>query len=484
MSKWNGYSVFKKHLGSIFRGKKEEKSYSGGPGESLYLGFLLNGWSTLSAYMAIQYYMQCSVLADGIDTLSNEIKNQPPLLFNKKTKEYKYEHPLLDLLKFPNADVTFQELIERFIIFYKVCGNAYMIATGPVEKPPKELFVPPSQCMTVTPGHDGFTSIIEINSQYASTAFLRQEVNGRFKFYDRERNREIYHTREFNPYYAINQNYGISKLAAIYYEVEQFIQSSRHNLSLLTTGTKTTGAFMSETNLTETQYSRLQEQMNAKYKGASSAGRSFILEGGMKFQEMGITARDMDFDKLYIRTRDGIYNRLKIPLAMVTTENMKYENLEKAIWMLYDNAVIPLMRTIYREMSDFLIHRYKDLKGWELTINLDDVTALQSRRIAEMKVLREIGCYTVNELRAIKGDEPLEGGDVLLGASNQIQIAKETGAESFVNPVTDKPDPGEKLNSSRNKFVELMRERLDNIGEKKYSLEEIEKIADGYGLKH
>jgi HK97 family phage portal protein len=482
-----------KKISQVFSRKQVQKKSFLYPsmGDSLYQRLIWSGWNILSPYIAIQYYMQCSVLADAIDTISREVKSIEPVIFDKRRERFIYSHPLLDLLAYPNADVVYEEFMERLCNYRYLTGNSYIIATGRVSKPPLELFVPSPQAVSLAMGRDGFTSQIELSNQYQSRSYNRYDVNGRFKYYDKDGVSEIYHIRSFNPYYGINQNYGLSELAAIYYEVEQFIGASQHNLSLISRGVKTTGAFLSKEPLSDDQYQRLQEQINSLYAGASNAGRPILLDGGdIDFREMGVTAQDMDFDKLYHRTRDAIYNRFKIPLAGVTTENMKYDNLEQSQIMLYHNCILPIAKSLFKEMNNMLVWRYDDLKDCELTFDMDSIPAIQVYRMYEMKKLKELGAYTINEIRALRGDKPVQGGDVILAAQNNVPVARDTNQETYVQPADDTPPDSPKGNvfllqhakDKRDIFMESVSKIQDGTGRSKYSQEDIRKLADKFEI--
>lgn len=471
--------------------QKKSDYYPSLGGESLYNRLLFQGWNILSSYVAIQYYQQCAPLADAVDTISREIKAIQPIIYDRRREKFIYNHPLLDLLKYPNADITYKEYIEKTINYYLITGNNYVVTLGDVRRPPLETFSVPPQAVTLVMGQDGYTTVIQITNQYMTREFVRHEVNGRFKFYDRDGDAEIYHMRTFNPYYGINMNYGIAPLAAIYYQVEQYIAAAKHNLSLLTLGAKTTGAFVSKNNLSDDQYQRLQEQINVMYSGSGNTGRPMLLDGDMSFAEMGLTMRDMDFAALEKSTRETIYNRFKIPLAFTSSETLKFNNLEASREVLYDQAIIPTAKLVFEELTNLFMYRYPGAEHLELTFDMDDIAALQDRRISEMLKLKETGCYTINELRALRGDDRLEGGDVILGNLNEIPVAKDPSVDVYLHPADDesqyaakvqKPPLKTRKETRREEFIRIMREKKDNMGNKKYSDDDIRDMANRNGL--
>ncbi len=428
---------------------KENLEVKNAVGVGFFEPFSWGGWGNMSSYLALQYYRQVSSLAIGVDKISDNVSSIAPIIWNKKEKKIVDEDSrkpslgILKLLEYPNADVAFGELIKRWVNFYKITGNAFLMATGDVMKPPLELFVPPSQNITLIPGKDGFTEKIMLNTGSFSEEFHRTWVKGRTKFYNKSKTAEIYHTRTFNPYIGGGvQNYGVSELCAIYYEIEQHIFSSIHNLSLLKKGGRLSGALINNGEpLSDDGFSKMQNQINAEYSGASNAGRIMLLESGggsgigsgLSYVEMGLSNKDMDFSELSRRTEQSIFKRLKIPLALIDTSSMTYDNLSTSLLAFYHDAVLPEAQHMYQEMTDFLMHRYPDSSEDIITFDIDNVEALKYRRLQQSKLKNDTGCYTINEIRAENGDPPIDGGDSIYRPMNLYPVA-ENKTPSHVDP--------------------------------------------------
>src|SRR5262249_1035675 len=149
-----------------------------------------------------------------------------------------------------------------------------------------------------------------------------------------------------------------SPMTPIFYDIEQFIKSGLHNMSLLARGTRPTGALKTKETLSDDAFARLQQQAEQFYSGPENAGRFMILDNGLEFEQMGMTHRDLDFEKLQERLTIRIYNTYNIPLPLIATGHMSYNNLETARLMLYDFAVLPIERRIDEELTNFLMYRY------------------------------------------------------------------------------------------------------------------------------
>ena len=69
-----------------------------------------------------------------------------------------------------------------------------------------------------------------------------KEINHDAHYFDNS-GQELFQSKSFNPVGDCNNFYGLSKLVALYYEIEQYNKAGAHNLSLLLRGGKLTGIF-------------------------------------------------------------------------------------------------------------------------------------------------------------------------------------------------------------------------------------------------
>lgn len=429
------------------------------------------GKQNISFYQCIRYYQQCAPLFSAIQLIADEIATINPYLYNKPTNQFIDDSPLLKLLTYPNMDVTGSEFFEQIACYYLITGNCFIVATGTVNRPVRELFVVPPQYVTLTSGADGYTETITINPDYLfAETFTRKEVDGRFRFYAND-DKEIWHMKEFNPLMGANNLYGMPKLMPIFYEIEQYINASIHNLSLLKRGARPSGAMVAQEPLTDDQFMRLSEQMDKFYAGSNQAGRLMLLENGIDFKEMSISNKDMDFMELKKNVTNTIYNALKIPLPMISTEHTTMSNMDIAKLNLYDNAVLPLTNRIFAELTNFLMPRYTQDKNIIITYSDDEITALQPRRNDDLIKIKDIGVLTANEIRKEMGYEPLEGGDSLYGPASNVPIASDVYTQD--QPQTPAPMGKDYIRAS-------LRKQFNTDGTPKYSERRIDEIIEHY----
>jgi len=379
----------------------------------------------VSLLLAQFYYRVISPVATGIDMIGDEFQAIKPLIYDPKTKEFTSESALLDLLTLPNSDQTRAELLGSIIRFFLMNGNAFFVATGDINRKPLELVsINPVYITPFSSLKDMFVDYYLYQSQNISVRFDRIEENGRFRYVNKEKNLELWPIRDFGDDYY-NRFRGLSRLNAIYLEIEQYFSSNKHNLSILKKGVRSAGILMSDKKLTADVRDDLKAQVNADYAGDVNAGRIFLLDGGIfDFKELSKSLKDMDFKDLKKEIAKSIFIRLKIPLPLISTENQKFSNMFQATLGLYDNAVIPLIEKIFNEMALFLFPRYGlDPTKETLWFSIFDVQALKERHIAGVLDQKEKGVITLNEARKqLNYEIEIEGGDTVYQPINLVPV--------------------------------------------------------------
>lgn len=396
-----------------------DKNYS-------FRGFLNDyGWHRLLSWDALRYYQKIEPLSSGLNKITDPMSSIP-LQVKKQDGTLSTDEPVLQRLNQPNSDFTWQEFLTQIYNYYKLTGNSYIIATGNVTREPLELWSMPPQYVEIKADRsDGYVEYYKVSYNSVVEYFYREEINGVFRFYNTARDKEFWHIRTFNPYYGANDLYGSSPLNSLYYELEQYEAANVHNYSLLERGAYILGILMFENVLPDDQYRRLKEQFNNYYSGASNAGKTFFADGAGKgdYKPLMQSNRDMNFFDLKKDTRLQIYNSLKVPLALVSPDHMTMSNYQEARLALYDEAVLPGLSRILKELSNFLMYRYSPED--EITYDENDISVIKNRNLDYVLKLKETQSLTYNDLRQKLGMDDIQGGDVLYQSNTLVQVGAE-----------------------------------------------------------
>jgi len=398
------------------------------------------GHHDLAAYATVSLFDQTAPLSSAVDILSSEFSSLKPIVKEKKgdKEEIVSGHPVLDLLKRPNADSTGSEFLYRLAAFYLITGNTYLTASGDVRREPLEIYGPwPQQISYIQPDDkDGFAAVFNLETQSGGMAYKRDEIGGVFRYYFEDWS-ELWQVKRFNPNKSMLV--GQTPVSAILPEIDWYNLSSTHNVSLLKRGarpsgilTLTAGKASEEEGgdvLTEDQYKRLVEQFQTKFAGASNSGKPVVFDipdREASWETLLTTNQEMDFISGRRDTRETIYVQYKIPLPFISSSRQTFSNMETANDQLYDNGVLPLADRLFEELNLFLLPRYKRSENLTLTYDESAISALNNRKTREVKEKGETGIYTINELRTMAGMEKLdEGGDMLYRPASMVPISRD-----------------------------------------------------------
>lgn len=421
---------------------------------------------------ALFYYNVTAPVATAIDLVNDEFKNLD--LAVKSDGTITTDDDIIQFLQHPNDDMVLEDFLEVMGIFFLVTNEVYIVANGPVNQQPSELvLVSPADVEVRKSRLDGLIEEISVQSSMGSqlggggsrVVFKRDGLQ--FRFFDDSKTHEIWQIKGFNSQLT---GRGRSKLNSISYEINQYIEMARHNLSLLKNGVRLSGmiSVKQDEPLSTDQLADLKEQISQFYSGAENAG-NVIVGSDIDFKEIGISPRDMDFMNLKKNVTTTIFNRYKVPLPLVMPEQMTLANMDSAKLNLYDNAVLPFANRMFAELTAFLGQRFGMAENAKLVPFLDTITALRPRNMATLKLRKDLGSLTINEIRAELGLEPIPiGGDSVFIPGNLVPAG--------TAPLQRVAETQKAVKTSREGFQKLMQGQKDIKGRRSYSNEKIDKL--------
>jgi phage portal protein BeeE len=109
-----------------------------------------------------------------------------------------------------------------------------------------------------------------------------------------------------------------------------------------------------------------------------------------------------------------------------------YSNYQEARLAFWEDTVIPLLDLIADDWNAWLA----EPQGVELRPDLDQVPAIADKRRILWDMADKATDLTLNERRAMKGYEPIKGGDSILVNSSQISLDMATQP---MDPLPDLP---------------------------------------------
>ncbi len=310
-----------------------------------------------------------------------------PLVLQDQAQRFD-THPILSLMRRPNAAQGRAELMEALFGQLLLSGNAYVEAVQAEEGLPVELHVLRSDRMSVVPGADGWPKAYD----YA--------VGGKKHRFAAE---NICHIKSFHPQ---DDHYGFSPMQAAAMAIDVHNSASRWSKSLLDNAARPSGALVWKGDghgvMAEDQFRRLSDEIEQNYRGARNAGRPMVLEGGLDWKPMGFSPSDMEFQK----TKEAAAREIALafgvpPMLLGIQGDATYSNYQEANRAFYRLTVLPLVTRVAAAVSDWLA----GFTGEELVLkpDLDQVPALSAERDAQWARVNGADFLSDAEKRALLG---------------------------------------------------------------------------------
>ncbi|WP_170390424.1 phage portal protein [Ruegeria arenilitoris] len=311
-----------------------------------------------------------------------------PLVLQDDAQRYE-THPVLRLMRRPNAAQGKAELLEALFGQLLLSGNAYVEAVQAEGGLPVELHVLRSDRMSVVPGADGWPRAYDYTAGGKTHRFPAEA---------------ICHIKSFHPQ---DDHYGFSPMQAAAMAIDVHNSASRWSKSLLDNAARPSGALVwkggdGQGAMAEEQFRRLSDEIEANYRGARNAGRPMVLEGGLDWKPMGFSPSDMEFQK----TKEAAAREIALafgvpPMLLGIQGDATYSNYLEANRAFYRLTVLPLVTRVAAVLSDWL----SGFTGEDLVLkpDLDQVSALAAERDAQWARVANADFLTDTEKRALLG---------------------------------------------------------------------------------
>lgn len=339
-----------------------------------------------------------------IDLIAKAAAGIPWLVYQRKNKDLveieDLRHPLKKIIERPNPFSGWGQFVQSLCGHLLISGNVY-IEQVEANGQPRELYLLRPDRVQVKPGQ-GF----------------RYTVGGKSVEFT---NDEVLHLKYFNP---LDDFYGLSPIEVAARSIDQNNESKKWNTALLRNGACPSGVIKTENNLTDEQQRSLREALDRGYTGARNAGRPLLLEGGLSWENIGLSPADMSWIEGLQLTAREIAIVYHVPPELIGDASQKtFSNYREARKSLYTETVLPLLDWLKDELNNWLTPKFGE--GFILDYDHDQIEALQEDRQEVWKQALEAvksGVLTPNEARELLGYDRKEGADVLLAPANLLPL--------------------------------------------------------------
>jgi HK97 family phage portal protein len=152
--------------------------------------------------------------------------------------------------------------------------------------------------------------------------------------------------------------------------------------------------------------------MDDAFGGVKNSGKPLLIEGGLEWQEMSLSPKDMDFIEAKNSAARDIALAIGVPpqLLGIPGDNT-YSNMQEARLALWEETIIPLLDHLTDSLNHWLVPMYN--KNLVLKYDINEISGLSSRREKIWARIQNANFITINEKRQMIGLSPITGGDTL-----------------------------------------------------------------------
>lgn len=251
------------------------------------------------------------------------------------------DHPFLDLLKSVNPMENSFELWEKTSIFLDTMGNCYWYFVKNQAGLPGQIWILMAQFTKVVPDGDTESYIYQPKQKVIKLS-----------------SDEVVHYK----YPSLTSlYYGYSPMQAGAYSVDSDRYQKEFEVNLFKHGALPGVVLETERTLGDEAYDRLDNRWNDVYAGVKRAGKTAILEEGLKAKKLGLDPQELSFMEGRKLTREEILCIYGVPLTMLgfgeLTNRSTAESLEYAFMK---GTILPKLTRIQEKINEQVMPVYDE----------------------------------------------------------------------------------------------------------------------------
>lgn len=360
---------------------------------------------------------------NAVTVISEAIATMPCYLYQvrndkgREAREWLSDHPVDYLLnERPNDCQTAYQFKRTMMRHCLLNGNAYAVIEWGKDGQPKSLHpYPPSAVVAERIG----------DHRYRYT--ITEPYSGEVRTYLQE---EILHLR-----YATDDGFlGRSPITICRETLGLGLAQQRHGANIMKEGMMAAGIVKAKDWLDSVNGKKAMDALD-RYKGARNAGKTPILEGGMEYEQLGMSNQDAEWLASRRFTIEDIARMFNVsPIFLQEYSNSTYSNFSEASRAFLSMTMRPWLTNVEQQLKSALLVVLR-VPGIRHQIEFDTADLLRATptdRFATYEKGIKSGVMCPNEAREREGMPPREGGDEFSQAWKQtveVKSGKESGDE-------------------------------------------------------
>lgn len=372
--------------------------------------FMQNGssfnYEDLSDSYNLRTFKESLYLFIGISMIRETVSSIPLEMYQIKNSqgdvEEIYDDPFLDLIQRPNATQTQKEFMKLAVSYFLLAGETfwYLYRNTPGAIPESMVNMRPDNVnILVSKG----------NSEIIGYEFVK--ADGSIVSIAKE---DVLHIKNIDPT-NITRGVGIVRPATQRIITEK--EASRHQAATFKNQGRPDIAVFTSSDLDEDSIEEARTRWEKAFGGNKGSQVAFFGDNTKSLQVLNTNPKEMDFINTQNFLRDDILASLRIPKAMITSDDVNLANSKTARVNYIKEACLPVLDSFIDIINNkFLNDMDQDrFMAYESPVNEDREILL-----AEATQLKDKGIITIDEARSLMNYPAIEGGDTLAPAQSGV----------------------------------------------------------------
>ncbi len=302
------------------------------------------------------------------------------------------QHSVHALLQQPNAQDSGRLWRAALATHLQLMGNAYILL---LRTQPNDLAAPVQEMHLLRPER-----VQVLTNRQNDVLYYEYSTDvGKVRYSAAQ----ILHLRLFSPHSDI---YGMAPLEAATASIALHTACGAYQQGLLNNSARPSGCLTYEQGgnappLTDSQFSRLRDELTMHYTGAVNAGRPLLLEGGLTWQAMSFSPADLEFTQARHNAARDIASAFGVPpMLLAIPGDNTYANYQEAMRAFMRYSVVPMAEMVAQALTQRLQECFA---GINIFANTDQLPAYLPEREALWQRVSAADFLTPDEKRHLLG---------------------------------------------------------------------------------